>query len=355
MRTQRGRAALRLARGGFLLGACAWCCSLYEGRTLEFFADPSDPSVECRSASECTRERKFCVGGACRECLVDGDCGRDRPICVSNVCVECSTSSHCASGQGCNEVLSTCAFACSEASDCAGQALIHCSSELDLCVQCLDDGDCSEPRNPACDRGGRCVECMDASHCPPDRPSCDVPSRRCVECADSSACDGRVCDPRNHRCVECLSDADCGAGTCDVERRRCIQPCAGGADCDPKRPICDATRSCIECETREHCPDSRRPACTPEHQCVECLTQADCTEPGKPACLMTSQRCGECTGPEHCSESQRCDLVAARCVPLPRMDAPMDPAAVDPGPGGRRGSMPDAGLSDGGPLPAPGP
>jgi Cys-rich repeat protein len=345
MNARRSRAALGAARGGFALGLCVWCCSLYEGRTLEFFSDPGALDAECRSASECPRERAFCAAGACRECLVDDDCGRGKPACVGNVCVECRSASDCPSGQGCNPVLLTCSFSCGDPSDCAGQALSRCSSELDLCVQCLGDEDCSEPRDPACDTGGRCVECTAAEHCGPDRPSCDTPNRRCVECLDSTDCDGRSCDPRDQRCVECVSDADCGAGSCD-ERRRCRQACAGPEGCDdPRRPLCDvATGSCVECNTREQCPEPQRPACTPEHECVECLTDDDCSA-DEPACLAT-RRCGQCSRDSHCQAEQRCDLRSARCVPRP-------PGELDgPAAGGAPGQVPP---DDAGPPPLPQP
>jgi hypothetical protein len=325
MSARRSRAALSAAaRGGFVLGLCVWCCSLYEGRTLEFFADPGALEAECRSSSECPGERAFCAAGACRECLVDNQCTRrGKPACVGNVCVECRSASDCPSGQGCNPVLLTCSFSCGDPSDCAGQAMSRCSSELDLCVQCLGDDDCSEPRAPACDSGGRCVECRDATDC-----------------------DGRSCDPRERRCVECVSDADCGAGSCD-ERQRCRQACAGPEGCaDPRRPLCDvATGSCVECNTREQCAEPQRPACTPEHDCVECLTDDDCGA-AEPACLA-NRRCGQCSRDSHCQAEQRCDLLSARCVPRPPSEM------GGPAPGGAPGpAPPDA---DAGPPPPPQP
>ncbi|HTV20205.1 MAG TPA: hypothetical protein VMG12_16085 [Polyangiaceae bacterium] len=355
MRSKRWRAALHAARGGLLLGGGVWCCSLYEGRTLEFFPDAQTPSVECRVESDCRGDRKHCAGGACRECLVDGDCGKGKPACVGNVCVECRAGVDCPDGQSCNPVLLTCAFTCSDTSQCAGQPTSRCSSELDLCVQCLDDEHC-DPAHPACDMGGHCVECTESQHCTtPDRPSCDSASRTCVECTDSSECDGRVCDPKAHRCVECLADADCGAGTCDVgPKPRCREPCTRNEDCDPKRPVCDATTGqCMECGTREQCKGAKRKACTVEHECVECLTDDDCTEPGKRACLDTKQLCGECKGDEYCGEGERCELAAARCVPVPPL--PAEPAPDEPEPGGPPDPMPGPDRPDAGGPPGPGP
>jgi hypothetical protein len=324
---------VRGLRTGLALGAAILCCNLYEGRTLELFPELASAPVECRDEGDCPHERAFCAGGACRECLVDRDCGPAKPACDGNVCVECRSADNCAPNEGCNDVLSSCALRCSDESDCAGQPLRRCSSELDVCVQCVQDDDCTEPRNPACDRGGRCVECLVDAHCTPDRPSCDVSARRCVECVDASQCDGQVCDARDGRCVECLVDVDCGAGgTCDVPRHRCQRPCTGDPDCDPKKPTCDlASGLCIECIDDAACKEPGRGACNAEHQCVECVTDEHCSEPGKPACIAMNQRCGECNRDEHCAASMMCDLPAARCAPAPPGMA-MTPVAPGPAP-----------------------
>lgn len=351
------RAALNAARGALLLGAGVWCCSLYEGRTLEFFDELDASAPECSRDADCPRDRSLCAGGACRECLLDTDCGRARPACVGNVCVECRADENCPVGQVCNRVLSTCTLPCDDAADCAGRPTPRCSNELALCVQCVDDSHC-EPRQPACD-SSRCVECTEDAHCAPDRPRCDTSSHACVECLDSSECDGRVCDPEGHRCVDCLADSDCSAGTCDVGRKRCMAPCSDPrAECDPKHPVCDvAAGSCVECLVREDCKD-KRPACSADHECVECLTHDDCTEPGKRACLTNRRRCGECTEDSHCAEGRRCDPGAARCVPAPPPPpveepepAPGGPPEPPPGPGAEPG-VPGA---DAGPPPPPRP
>jgi hypothetical protein len=134
-----------------------------------------------------------------------------------------------------------------------------------------------------------------------------------------------VCDAREARCVECTSDPDCAAGTCDVERHRCRLPCTGPQDCEPRKPICDDAGLCVECSPDAACTDPKRPACTPERQCVECLSDEHCTEPGRRACRNATQRCGGCTRDEHCGSEQRCDLMAARCVPSAPVPMPAPP------------------------------
>lgn len=321
------RALLGVVRAAIALGACAVACNLYEGRTLELFSDVDDAGAECRSSRDCPRERAFCARGECMQCLVDNDCDRRSPACVGNVCVQCRAAGDCASNQSCNTLLSECALTCSEPSGCAGQAEAICSSELDVCVQCLDDADCREPRNPACDRGGRCVECVADAHCPPDKPSCQLATRRCVECVDTSQCAGRVCDAVDSRCVDCLSDADCGEGSCELDRRRCRTPCAGPDDCDSRKPLCDmSTGLCIECLADDACVEPMRPACSVDRACVECTSDAHCSTPGRPACIAATQRCGECTSDEHCVDTRHCDLPSARCAPTPEVAPVTRPA-----------------------------
>jgi hypothetical protein len=314
------------------LGVALVCCNLYEGRTLEFFPEGNGALVECKVASDCPKDRALCARGACMQCLVDADCDPAHPACVGNACVECRSADNCARNQLCNGVLSVCALACTQPSDCAGQPASRCSNELDVCVQCLADADCTEPRNPACDVGGRCVQCLEDAHCSSDRPRCDVATRTCVECLDSSQCDGRVCDPRDARCVDCLSDADCGpGGTCEPGRR-CSLPCTGPADCKGRESICDvASGLCRECTSAADC-GGMRPACNAEGRCVECVGNESCAMPGRPACIVATQRCGECNMDEHCAESMYCDLPEARCAPMPPAPPLGMPAQPPPGP-----------------------
>ena len=201
-------------------------------------------------------------------------------------------------------MLNRCAFSCREASDCAGQVAFQCSAELALCVECLADADCASPRAPACDLGGVCVECVADGLCPADRPLCDSATRRCVECTSSSQCNGLACDLRDSRCVDCLSDEDCApTGRCDVERRRCLTPCNGDVDCEPKAPLCDESSGlCSQCQVDLDCADPKQSVCNGERQCVECMSDAECTSPVRPACVTATQRCAECTRPEHCAD-----------------------------------------------------
>lgn len=311
-------AALGRAAAGLL--SIAVGCEIYEGRSIDLFAD-SDLALECREPIECPRERALCSRGGCVECLSSADCPGGKPTCDEGRCVECTQASHCASTENCNTALSTCALRCSEPSDCAGQAAVLCSADLALCIECRLDADCTEPRAPACDRGGRCVECTQASHCPEDKPACNLWAARCVECTSDTDCDGRVCDGRDNRCVECKVDQDCPGGSCDGASRSCRFPCTAPGDCDLRHPQCDAdTGLCVECLSESDCSDPRKPVCRADRRCAECSGDADCTEPGKPACVAATGKCAECTRPEQCAAGASCDLEAARCVPM--MPAP---------------------------------
>jgi hypothetical protein len=143
-------------------------CNSYEGRSLDLFPASVDLALECQASKDCPRDRSYCARGSCVQCLLDADCDRRHPACVGNACVECRSAEDCGLGQGCNNVLEACAPACSIESDCAGRNAPRCSRELAVCVQCVSDTDCKEPRSAVCGRGGRCVSCRDESDCPLD-------------------------------------------------------------------------------------------------------------------------------------------------------------------------------------------
>jgi len=188
------------------LGQSLTRCNLYEGRSLDLFAASADLAVECRGSKDCPRDRAYCARGSCVQCLLDADCDRRHPACVGNACVECRSAADCGAGQSCNSVLDVCAPECASEGDCAGPAAPRCSIELALCVQCVSDADCKEPRNAVCGRGGRCVGCRNDSDCSLDASK-------------------PVCIAEAQRCGECRADAECSASqTCDVPAARCTPP-----------------------------------------------------------------------------------------------------------------------------------
>ncbi len=52
--------------------------------------DPNIPKT-CSGNTDCSGERRYCVGGVCRFCIQDQDCGQGKR-CQSNVCVDAPTT-----------------------------------------------------------------------------------------------------------------------------------------------------------------------------------------------------------------------------------------------------------------------
>ncbi|MEO8181901.1 MAG: hypothetical protein ABI895_23955 [Deltaproteobacteria bacterium] len=161
--SKRARAAALLGALGF--GQSLSRCNLYEGRSLDLFPASAELSVECNVNKDCPRDRSTCARGSCVQCLLDTDCDPRHRACVGNACVECRSADNCAAGQSCNSVLNVCAPACANEGECAGPAAPRCSIELALCVQCVSDADCREPRSSVCGRGGRCLACRNDPDC----------------------------------------------------------------------------------------------------------------------------------------------------------------------------------------------
>lgn len=201
-------AALLVALG---VGQSVTRCNLYEGRSLDLFPASADLSVECRDYQDCPRERAHCARGSCVQCLLDADCDRRHPACVGNTCVECRSARDCDAGQSCNSVLELCAPACVLEGDCAGPEAPRCSRELALCVQCVADVDCKQPKDPVCGPGGRCVGCRSDSDCAADanKPVCLAETRRCAECRSDAECaTTQTCDVPAARCTPALEKPD---------------------------------------------------------------------------------------------------------------------------------------------------
>ena len=166
---------------GASLAAGLTRCNLYGGRSLDLFPTALELALECRSAKDCPRDRSLCARGNCVQCLLDTDCDRRHPACVGNTCVECRSAENCGARQSCNSVLNTCAPACTLADDCSEPATPQCSRQLGVCVQCVEDVDCTGPRDPVCDRGGHCVGCRSDADCASDagEPACSPGTQRC--------------------------------------------------------------------------------------------------------------------------------------------------------------------------------
>ncbi len=128
----------------------------------------------------------------CAQCDVDADCKGflDKPTCLKGTCVGCAVNTDCddtstcwadhlchdpCTTGGCPSNIPICATRTDEADavcvqcqtnvDCEGGAATPvCDYQLDTCVECVLDSDCSSAK-PRC-VGDRCVECKQNSDCP---------------------------------------------------------------------------------------------------------------------------------------------------------------------------------------------
>jgi hypothetical protein len=110
--------------------------------------------------------------------------------------VECLAPNHCDEGRTCDAVSRRCAVPCSDDDDCTGGNATKCAASRGICVECVDDGHCSDSRDETfCETTwGECVGCLDDDNCSTDAPYC-APSHlhgeACLEdghCPEGSWC-----------------------------------------------------------------------------------------------------------------------------------------------------------------------
>lgn len=114
-----------------------------------------------------------------------------------------------------------------------------CDLANNRCVECLADGDCTDPMNPHCDpMGGTCEVCVVNADCPSGQ-SCVANNceQNCTSDAVCQAADAGVnyCNLTTSLCVECTIDSQCTANT----------------------PFCSAGNACVQCRTDADCPAGR--------------------------------------------------------------------------------------------------
>ena len=130
-------------------------------------------------------------------------------------------------------------FICSDAGPCQGLCTGGqvCRVADNVCVDCLVDGDCTDPDNAKCGPDGSCGPCDANSQCTgiTDRSICDLGA--CVACSASndSACGGNPCNPATGTCSAfgTASAATCEPcdtdANCSVANQRCIELMFGGS------------------------------------------------------------------------------------------------------------------------------
>merc|ERR1711935_416789 len=103
---------------------------------------------------------------------------------------------------------------CTSTSDCRFGV---CDTTNNVCVTCLDDGDC--PRAPNTCVNNQCAQCVANSDCTRgDANTCD--NGRCVGCIGDSDCTnefcflGGKCMPQLSAGATCITNAWCSSETC---------------------------------------------------------------------------------------------------------------------------------------------
>jgi hypothetical protein len=184
-----------------------------------FFCTPTDMCL----GGSCLGSGQRCPGqfcnettDACVQCLNAGHCGDGNVCtndsCVAGVCQYTNTLGSCNDGQFCTAVDSCSGGACvGSGGPCSGG--LFCSESTDSCVQCLNNGHCSDGNACTDDvcSAGTCVYLNNSLPCE-DGAFCTT-GDQCAggSCAPGTgnACPGLLCDEPNNRCVECFVGADC--------------------------------------------------------------------------------------------------------------------------------------------------
>ena len=255
--------SVSLCQASISTGACVSCppgehrCT---AATLEICAnDGSGFSrlTECENAALCNA-----LIGEC----TDQTCTPNEIACKDNVLLTCNTDgTDFASMTPCNEM--TCDAAGGDCNVCE-PGKKRC--EGDTAMTCGDSGQTFE--TTPCDAGkrcageGECVDCIDDGDCSELTMDCLVGSCRGSKCEASSARNGTMCTTPQGRAGTCSS------GTCNCTPQ-CNKEC-GDDGCGGQCPSCGGGRHCVN------------------DRCVECQSDSECRS------LDSSNGCtvGRCSG-----------------------------------------------------------
>jgi hypothetical protein len=324
--------------------------------------------VECTADNDCSGNAKkpLCVGNVCVACdtstvlstadqrcaakqggagaciqtgTEEGQCGACDPadsagcaadeLCCERggvpTCVGTSASECTGCGVACNPTLAnTCTgrgCRCGSSAPCSGTGTARfCTGSPGSCVECLADGDCTDPTAPLCE-SNQCVACDGAANanmrCQAKQAGACASggSRkgRCADCdpKDDTGCSGsNQCDPATATCVGCVDDSGCSGKNdkCDTSTQTCVDCTAAGGCADtPATPICNvAAEQCDKCTVDAECQagaGTAGPLCSLAGTCNPddpCTGNGDCTDGIHSLCLDVSadmsgeNRCREC-------------------------------------------------------------
>jgi len=184
--------------------------------------------------------------------LVSGHCNDGNACtndsCVSGVCVHTNNTVACNDGLFCtvNDLCSggTCV---GNTNPCSGG--LFCSEATDGCVECLNDGHCSDGNvctddiclSGNCFNPANTASCSDGQFCTAN----DVCSGGVCVGGGGNPCPGQLCDETNNFCVECFTAANCVDGIpCTSEQ--CV---AGSCVRTPNNALCNDNLFCSGAET----------------------------------------------------------------------------------------------------------
>jgi len=260
--------------------------------------------VECLDSTQC-QSGYYCINDKCSAsgCTADNQCSSGyycHPAlhsCEKLPAGSCSADSECSSfpfGTGkCDPYTRKCGNQCLMGVLCLTGGVV-CDTELGLCYDCLDDGDC---------QGVPCSQF----------------DRTCKKCARNADCltDGWVCDATSGSCYECLQNGDCPSGKiCDTTKKSCVE-CKIDADCkNPSKPICGKSQTCLPQCSDKCVKDSKKCDSSDVEQPISYFV---CGDYNDDPCLEWSSLTYSCGGAQTCKNDQcvcdnKCAANATKCV-----------------------------------------
>jgi Cys-rich repeat protein len=321
-----------------------------------------DGGVDAGSAMDagptCVMNSECALGEVCKSggCVAGCDDGRDCPgtaaVCDTSAgtygaCVQCvDAMTDCDTGEVCD--VGVCRTGCTAGDPtCPGGTV--CDTTAEVCVECLDDGNCGvgticEDRacvdgcrdDRDCPEGTICNDvdtCVDGCTVSPDScplgAHCDAVTQLCIlGCNDDDArCPmGEVCNGDGACAPGCSVDGGpCPPGsTCSGDV--CVPGCAVNEDCGliTATPICDTTGgspgACVGCLVADDCPGQNL-VCHPGNHCVaDCDNQSAanlCSFAGNICDAAGDNLCVECLDNDDCGGGETCDLTTNLCVVTP--------------------------------------
>eukprot|EP01130_Rhizamoeba_saxonica_P015176 TRINITY_DN6760_c0_g1_i1.p1 TRINITY_DN6760_c0_g1~~TRINITY_DN6760_c0_g1_i1.p1 ORF type:complete len:699 (-),score=156.75 TRINITY_DN6760_c0_g1_i1:55-2151(-) len=221
-------------------------------------------SGSCSYNFDCTAMGKFCLEGACVDCLSDNDCHSTDDESCNSTCTDVNT---CTDGQDCTLDGNTCLFD-------------------KTCGLCGNNQDCGYDQNEKC--GSTCTEsCSVGTNCLFDIPT---------NC--NATCDTGSCDSGGYDCT--IVDEHCD-GTCDTSN---IGECTGGTDCVNSNNYCGGT-----CHSNKTCVGYTDCTIVPG-MCGSTCSEGSCV--GGVECISMKSTCGgscdagTCTGGTACGSNEDC-------------------------------------------------